>query len=74
MDIGPGIEGWRYVEGKDCGDETYCGCEEMDHADLLLGFVECICSYKGSVLADVHSCSGPAAGQERLGITKEESV
>ena len=36
MDVGPGIERRRYVEGQNCGDETYCGCEEMHHVHLLV--------------------------------------
>ena len=74
MDVGLGIDRRRYVEGENCGDETYCGCEEMHHIHLLLGLVEGICLYMGSVLADVGSCSGPAAGQKGLRTNKEESV
>lgn len=72
MDVGPGIERRRYVEGENCGDETNYGCEEMHHVHLLLGLVEGNCLYMGSVLADVGSCSGPAIGQQGLRITKED--
>lgn len=64
MDVGLGIERRCYVEGENCGDETYCCCEEMHHVLLLLGFGEGICLYMGFVLADVGSCSGPAVRQK----------
>ena len=72
MDVGLGLERRRYVEGENCGDETYCCCEEMHHVHLLLGLVEGICLHMGSVSADVGSYSGPAVGQKGLRITKEE--
>ena len=53
MDVASGIERRCYVEGENCGDETYCCCEEMHHVHLLV---------HGSVLADVGACSGPAVG------------
>lgn len=74
LDVGPGIERRCYVEGESCGDETYCGCEEMHHIDFLLGILGGICLYMGSVLANVGSCSRPAAGQKGFEITEEQSA
>ena len=71
MGVGPGTDRRRYVEGESCGDEAYCGCEEMHHFYLL---VEDICLYIGSVLANVGSCSRPTAGQKGFKITEEESA
>lgn len=60
MNVGLGVERRRYVEGENCGDEAYCGCEEMHHIHSLLGLCEGNYSYRKSVTADaVH-----AAGQQ----------
>ena len=34
MDVGLGVERRRYVEGENCGDEAYCGCDKMHHVHL----------------------------------------
>ena len=28
------------MEGQSCGDETYCGCENMYHVHLLLSIIK----------------------------------
>ena len=64
MDVGLGIERRRYVEGENCGDKTYCCCEEMHHVHFSLGLFAGICLYMEPVLADVGPCSGPTVGQK----------
>ena len=60
MDVGPGIERRRYVEGESCRDETYYGCEEMHHVHLLLGISKVFaCIWDPYWLTWVH-----AAGQQ----------
>ena len=53
MEVGPGVERRRYVEGENCSDEAYCGCEEMYHVHWLLRFLEGNYSYREFVSADV---------------------
>ena len=67
MDVGLGIERRRYVEGENCGDETYCGCEEMHHVHLLLGLIDRICLYMESVLADVGFMQRASSWTKRIG-------
>ena len=71
MDVSLGVERRRYVEGENCGDEAYCGCEKMHHVHLF-GYNHGICLYLGSVLANMGSYSGLAAGQKGLRITEEK--
>lgn len=74
MSVSPGIERRCYVEAESYGDGTYYGWEEMHHVPFLLGLDEGICLHIRCVSADLSSCSPPAAGQRRLGTTKEECV